>query len=191
MKTRVVVYSTNELPSATNYVVRPALQKTNVIYQFACHCDIGWYVGLLSQRLQDRIKQHISKSICSSSSSQKRLLPACRCKSSTRTNTQSFAFDSDIGFHLVQNPVCTQHYDESRFSILVQGRSTYPLLFPFLSKTAPLSIYLLFFPFIYFHPYFQPRPLPTKRICVQLRDCLLMTLSDCFFSSQLRLGFFL
>ena len=49
-----VVYSTNELLSATNKDVQPALQKSNVIYQFSCHCD-SRYVGRTSQRLQNRI----------------------------------------------------------------------------------------------------------------------------------------
>ena len=46
---------------------------------------------------------------------------ANQCKFSTHTNTQSFASDSAIGFHLLQNPTCAQHYDDSRFSILAQG----------------------------------------------------------------------
>ena len=115
-----VVYSTNELLSATNKDVLPALQKSNVIYQFSCHCD-SWYVGRTSQRLQDRIKQHVPKSIRSCSSFLKRLLPARQCKSSTQTNTQSPASDSAIGIHLLQNPTCAQHCDDSRFSILAQG----------------------------------------------------------------------
>ena len=48
------VYSTNELLSAANKDVQPALQKSNVIYQFSCHCD-SRYVGRTSQRLQNRI----------------------------------------------------------------------------------------------------------------------------------------
>ena len=39
-----VVCSTNELLSATNKDVLPALRKSNVIYQFSCHCD-SRYVG--------------------------------------------------------------------------------------------------------------------------------------------------
>ena len=116
-----VVYSTNELLSATNKDVLPALQKSKVIYQFLGHCH-SRYVGRTSQRLQVRSKQHVPESIRSCSSSQKRLLPARRCKSSTQTNTQSLASDSAIGLHLLQNPTCTQHYDDSRFSILAQGR---------------------------------------------------------------------
>ena len=87
----------------------------------------GRYVGRTSQRLQDRIKQHVPKSIRSCSSSQKRLLPARRCKSSTQTNTQSLASDSAIGLHLLQNPTCAQHYDDSKFSILAQSRSPFHL----------------------------------------------------------------
>ena len=93
-----VVYSTNELFSATNKDVLPALQKSNVLYQFSCGCD-SRYVGRSSQRLQDKIKQHVPKSIRSCSSSQKRLLPARRCKSPTQTNTQSLASVSAIGLH--------------------------------------------------------------------------------------------
>ena len=47
--------------SAISKDVLPALQKSNVIYQFSCHCD-SRYVGSTSQRLQDRIK-HVPKSI--------------------------------------------------------------------------------------------------------------------------------
>ena len=40
-----VIYSTNELLSPTNNDVLPALKKSNVIYQFSCHCD-RQYVGV-------------------------------------------------------------------------------------------------------------------------------------------------
>ena len=73
-----VVYSTNKLLSATNKDVLPALQKSNVIYQFSCHCD-SRYVGCTFLRLQDRMKQHVPKSIRSGSSSQKRILSARQC----------------------------------------------------------------------------------------------------------------
>ena len=130
-----IVYSTNELLFAANKDVLPALQKSNVIYQFSCHCD-SWDVGRTSQSLQNRIKQHVPKSIHSCSSSQKSLLPAWRCKSSTQTNTQSPASDSVIGLHILQHPVCAQHYDDSRVSILVQGRFPYHLQYLLLK---PLS----------------------------------------------------
>ena len=133
-----VVYSyafTKELFSATNKDVLPALQKSNVIYQFSCHCDTR-YVNRTSQRLQDRIKQHLPKPVrfCSS---QKRLLPARRCKSST----QSLASDSAIGLLLLQHPVCVQRYDDNRLSILPLRRSSsiYLLLKPLSSKPLTTS----------------------------------------------------
>ena len=43
----------------------------------------------------------------------------------TQTNTQSLASNSAIGLHLLQSPTCAQHYDDSRFSILAQGRSPF------------------------------------------------------------------
>ena len=58
---------------------------------------------------------------------QKRLLPVRRCKSSTQTNTQSLASDSAIGLQLLQIPTCAQHYDDSRFFVLAQGRSPFHL----------------------------------------------------------------
>ena len=40
-----VVYSTNDLISATNKDALPALQESNVIHQFSRHCDSGiWTV---------------------------------------------------------------------------------------------------------------------------------------------------
>ena len=38
----------------------PATQKSNIIYEFQCHCD-SRYVGRTSQRLEDRIRQHVPK----------------------------------------------------------------------------------------------------------------------------------
>ena len=57
-----VVYKTNQLLPVANKNVLPALQNSNVIYQFLCHCNCR-FVGRTSQRLQDRIKQHVPKSI--------------------------------------------------------------------------------------------------------------------------------
>ena len=53
-----VVFTTKPLLSATKKDVLPAYHHNNVIYQFVCHCD-SRYVGRTSQRLQERIKQHV------------------------------------------------------------------------------------------------------------------------------------
>ena len=111
-----------------NKDVLPALQNSNVIYQFSCHCD-SRYVSRTSQRLHDRIKQHVSKSIRYGTSSPKRDLPIRKCKYSIKSTTQiqSLTHDSAIGLHLLCNPTCAQHYDDSMFSILAKGRSPFHL----------------------------------------------------------------
>ena len=162
-----VVSSTNELHSATSKDVLPALQKSNVIYRFSCHYD-NWFVGRTSKRLQEKIKQHVPKSIRSCFFSQTRLLPAARCHSYIETNTQSLTSDSAIGLHLSQNSVCTRHYDESIFSILSQGR-------------------------FFFHLHLFLKPFSSKLLIPSSADKknLLMTLSHWSFSSHLWLYFFL
>ena len=40
----------------------PTKQKSSVIYEFTCQCDSG-YVGRTTQRLGDRIKQHVPSNI--------------------------------------------------------------------------------------------------------------------------------
>ena len=76
-----------------------------------------------SQRLQDRIKQHATKSIRSGSSSLKRLLPSCRWKPSIL----SFLFDSIIELYLLQTFTDVQHFNDRQFSVLAQDRSPFHL----------------------------------------------------------------
>ena len=56
-----VVFTTRQLLTPKKDV-RPSHHQNNVIYQFVCHCD-SRYDGRTSQRLEERIKQHIPKSI--------------------------------------------------------------------------------------------------------------------------------
>jgi len=57
-----VVFTTWQLLPATKKDVLLSHHQSNLIYQFVCHCDCR-YVGRTSQRLEERIKQHIPKSI--------------------------------------------------------------------------------------------------------------------------------
>ena len=57
---RRIVYITRQLLPAAQKDVLPALHQSNIVYQFLCHCD-SRYVGRTSQRLQQRIKQHVPK----------------------------------------------------------------------------------------------------------------------------------
>jgi len=67
-----VIYTTKDLCPANKKDVLPAFQQSNVIYQFSCHCN-SWYVGRTFQRLQDRVKQHVPKSIRNATCSQTRI----------------------------------------------------------------------------------------------------------------------
>ena len=82
---------------------------------FLCHCD-SRYVGRISSRLQERIKQHIPKSIFLEHASQDQSTFACFCKS-IRSLKAETSF-SAIGQHLLQNPACAQEYNDGKFSIL-------------------------------------------------------------------------
>ena len=103
-----------------------ALQKSNIIYQFSCHCN-SQYVDHTFQRLLDGTKQHFPKSICSCSSSQKPIFLGCQCKSSTQPNIQSLASDSTIRLHLLLNPACAQRYNDSKILYFAKGCSPFHL----------------------------------------------------------------
>ena len=51
---------------STKKDVLPSHHCSNLVYLFVCHCD-SRYVGRTSQRLQERIKQHIPKFTISTS----------------------------------------------------------------------------------------------------------------------------
>ena len=141
-----VVYSTNELLSATNKDVLPALQKNNVIYQFSCHCD-SRYVGRTSQTLQNRIKQHVPKSVRSCSSFQKRLL-FCSSALALLPKTLTFLL---VGANLPPRPIPSlliliQPLDIIFYKILPALNIMITADVLFLAKAAQLFIYLLLKP---------------------------------------------
>ena len=46
---------------------------------------------------------------------------------SQQLKIQFLTHDSAIGLHLLRNPTCAQHYDDSMFSMLAKGRSPFHL----------------------------------------------------------------
>ena len=60
-KQRVVSTSRPLLPATKKDIV-PTLLLSNAAYNFLCHCDI-WFAGRTSQKLHDRIRQHVPKCI--------------------------------------------------------------------------------------------------------------------------------
>ena len=123
VKTNVIFTTTQLLPS-TRKDVLPALQQSNVVYEYRCHCDCG-YVGRTSRRLQDRINQHVPRFI--------RTRASRDVKSSPLTHPlkidadRSKAINSAIGKHLLDNPICANNYRDDRFRIVGRGRSQFHL----------------------------------------------------------------
>ena len=97
---------------ATKKDVLPAHHHNNVIYQFVCHCN-NWYVRHTSQRLQECIKQHVSRSIKNHHFSHSTLSHASK-KNST---SEIIIHDSAIGQHLLKNPFCASQCSDTKFSI--------------------------------------------------------------------------
>ena len=121
VSTRLVFKSKRMLPVARKDVP-PAIQKIFVIYEYKCHCD-SRYVGRTSQRLQDRIKQHVPQWLRQQLTRPRRSQPHRSCK---RTDTKPDC-DSAIGQHLLDNDRCALNYDDKRFSILAAARSSFHL----------------------------------------------------------------
>ena len=118
-----VIFNTRQLLPAIKKDVLPSHHHSNVIYQFLCHCD-SRYVGRTSQRLEERIKQHVPRSIANPPTSVNRQSLSRSCKTNTRP--QQF-YESAIGQHLLDNAQCALHYSNEKFSILARGRSSFYL----------------------------------------------------------------
>ena len=99
------------LPTVRKDVVATK-QQSMVVYQYVCRCHCR-YVGRTSQRLHDRIKQHIPKAIRNQTQPDRDLFQ------SNPTST------SAIGQHLPQNKKCACYYDDNQFSILAKGRALF------------------------------------------------------------------
>ena len=120
-----IVFTTRQLLPATTKDVLPASHKSNIVYQYLCHCD-SRYVGRTSQRLQQRITQHVPKSVRGVHTFQDRTSLARSCKPIKSLNTEISS--SAIGQHLLHNQLCAQNYSDDKFSILAHGRTAFHLL---------------------------------------------------------------
>ena len=94
----------------------------NLTNEYNCHCD-SRYVGRTSQRLQDRIKQHVPQW------SRQQLTRSCRSqphRSCKRKDTKPDCH-SAIGQQLSENDQCALNYDNKQFSILATIRRSFHL----------------------------------------------------------------
>ena len=98
------------------------IQKSFVTYEYQCHCD-SRYVGRASQRIQDRIKQHVLQWLRQQLTCPRRSQPHRSCN---RTDNKS-GCDSANGQHLLANDQFALNFDNKRFSILATARSSFHL----------------------------------------------------------------
>ena len=120
VKPRAVYNTRVMLPSAKKDSV-PTTQKSCVVYEFSCRCETR-YVGRTTQRLADRIKQHVPTSIRTKNTIT-REQPPRMCKNSN----SKMKSDSAIGQHLITNPECAKAYTDDNFRIIEQARSSFHL----------------------------------------------------------------
>ena len=118
--TRLVLTSKRMLP-VDHKDVLPTIQISFVIYN-KCQYD-SRYIGRTSQRLQDRIKQHVPQWIRQQLTHPRRSQPHRSCK----RNDAKPDCGSAIGQHLLDNDRCALNYDNKRFSILAAARSSFHL----------------------------------------------------------------
>ena len=129
---RLIFSSQCMLPAAKKDVL-PANQRSMVIYEYVCHCD-SRYVGRTTQRLQERIKQHVPKAIRQKTtltqeqgthrSQATRTQPNRKCKAKSKTQFEPVS-DSAIGLHLLESTQCPRNYSDLQFKILTTARSQF------------------------------------------------------------------
>ena len=122
------------LPAAKKDVL-PANQRSMVIYEYVCHCD-SWYIVRITQRLQERIKQHVPKAIRQNTtltqeqgthrSQPTRTQPNRKCKAKSKTQFEPES-DSAIGQHLMESIQSARNYSDSQFKIVTTACSQFHL----------------------------------------------------------------
>ena len=121
MKPRVVYNTTVILSSAKKDSV-PTTQKSYIVYEFSCRCE-AQYVGRTTQRLEDRIKQHVPTRIRKKKNIRVReQQPPRKCKK----NNPKMTCDSAIGQHLITSPECAKKYTNDNFGSL--GKQDRPFI---------------------------------------------------------------
>ena len=108
VQARVVLTSKAIFPAAKKDVL-PTRNTNMLVYQYTCDCGHS-YVGKTTQRLQDRINQHLPKSLV-------KILGTPRSRLSSSS--------SAIAQHLCWSQPCGEKYDSNQFTILARGRTAF------------------------------------------------------------------
>ena len=114
------IFSTRTILAPTPKDALPAFSTSSVIYEFKCECDAR-YVGRTSQRLGDRIKQHIPSTI------RNKTLPLRKQPMRECRQHLQIECDSAIGAHLLSNKSCADAYTNDRFRVIHKCKSTFSL----------------------------------------------------------------
>ena len=120
MKHRAV-YNTGVMLQSAKKDSVPITQNSCVVYEVSCRCKAR-YVGRTTQRLADRIKQHVPTSIRTRNTITREQPPRI-CKISN----SKMKSDSAIGQHLIANQECTKTYTDDNYRIIWQARSSFHL----------------------------------------------------------------
>ena len=108
-----VIFTTKSLLPATRKDVLPAIDQSNIIYQYTCRCD-SRYVGLTSQHLQQRIRQHVPRQI-KNSQGDDMSASSSQSLGTMQEYDKVTACNSAIGQHLLKHPECAKHYNINQF----------------------------------------------------------------------------
>ena len=117
------IFTTRPAFNSTNKDKLPIFKQSNLVYKFLCRCN-STYLGMTGQRLEVRVKQHISRSLLSG-----RL-----------TSRHSQAMDSAIVEHLLTIKSCRASYEDDCFSVLHRARDKFLLKFLEAIYISPLSM---------------------------------------------------
>ena len=107
-----VIYSTRVMLQSAKKDSVPTIQKSYVVYEFSCRCEAR-YVGRTTQRLADRIRQHLPTSIRKRRNTVWEQPPRF-CKN----NNSKINFES-------ANPECAKTYTDGIFLIIGKARSSF------------------------------------------------------------------
>ena len=106
----IFIFSKRTILPPTPKKSLPTQLLGNEIYEYKCECDAR-YIGRASQRLGDRIKQHVPTSIRNGTVPSRQQTERV-CKKSNLSSC-----DSAIGKHHLNNSHCGDSYSEDNFKI--------------------------------------------------------------------------
>ena len=98
-----------------------SIKPLHLVSEFSCRCEAR-YVGRTTQRLADRIKQHVPTSIRKKSNTVREQPPRLYENNNSKINCESA-----IGQHLLTNPDYVTTYTDANFWIIGQARSSFHL----------------------------------------------------------------